>query len=71
MGRKFVDCRETTSVMNCSVAISADSDKELLEATMQHVVAVHGHKDTPELRAMIMKSFKNGTPPLEAPAKAA
>ena len=71
MGRKFIDCRETASVMNCSIAISADSEKELLEATMQHVVAVHGHKDTPELRAMIIKSMKNGTAPLEAPARAA
>jgi hypothetical protein len=32
MSRKYIDCREYPSEMNCSVTISADSDKELLEA---------------------------------------
>lgn len=44
--------------MNCSVALSADSHKELLEA------AVHGHSDTPELRKQLASMFKQGTPPL-------
>jgi hypothetical protein len=34
-------------------------------------VAVHGHRDTPELRNMIRGSMKDGTPPLEAPQRAA
>ena len=58
MSRQYIDCREFPSAMNCSVALSADSDKELLEA------AVHGHADTPELRKQLASMFKLGTPPL-------
>ena len=62
MTRKYIDCREYPSEMNCTVAIAADSEKELLEAAVQHACAVHGHKDTKELRDMMRKSFKEGTP---------
>ena len=61
--RKYIDCREFPSVNNCTVALSASTDRELLEVAVQHAVAVHGHTDTPELRAGIMQSFKVGTPP--------
>ncbi|MDB5842942.1 MAG: hypothetical protein JWP79_252 [Polaromonas sp.] len=64
MSRQYIDCREFPSTMNCSVALSADSDKELLEAAVQHAVAVHGHTDTPELRKQLASMFKQGTPPL-------
>ena len=64
MTRQYIDCREFPSTMNCSVALSADSDKELLEAAVQHAVAVHGHTDTPELRKQLALMFKQGTPPL-------
>lgn len=50
--------------MNCSVAVSADNDEELLEAAVQHAVAIHGHSDTPELRQQLKTLFKSGTPPL-------
>jgi predicted small metal-binding protein len=68
MGRKYIDCREFPSEMNCSVAISADSDKELLEAAVQHACAVHGHKDTPEFRKQIMGAFQDGMPPMSRKA---
>jgi predicted small metal-binding protein len=71
MGRKFIDCREFPSDMKCTVALSADSDSELLEASVQHAVSVHGHKDTPQLRDMLKGCFRNGTPPAESPQKAA
>jgi predicted small metal-binding protein len=58
MTRKFIDCREYPSEMNCTVAISADSEDELLEAAVQHAVAVHGHDDTPELRETLKQMFK-------------
>jgi predicted small metal-binding protein len=45
------------------VALSADSEKELLEAAVQHAVQVHAHQDTPELRAQLKACFKEGTPP--------
>ena len=59
MARKYVDCRETPSVMNCTVGIAADSEEELVEAAIQHMVAVHSHEDTPELRAEIKDSMKD------------
>ena len=64
MTRKYIDCREFPSDMNCTVAISADSENELLEAAVQHAVAVHRHKDTPEFRQQLRTLFKEGTPPL-------
>ena len=63
MARKFVDCREFPSESNCSIAISADTEKELLEAAVQHAVAVHGHKDTPEFREQLKQAIRSGMPP--------
>ena len=68
MGRKFIDCREFPSEMNCTIALSADSEQELLEAAVQHAVTVHKHEDTPELRNQINQLMKEGTPPIERPA---
>ncbi|RQR61197.1 DUF1059 domain-containing protein [Burkholderia sp. Bp9002] len=70
MPRRYIDCREFPSDMNCSVAISADSDGELLEAAVQHAVTVHQHTDTPELRAQLKTLFRDGTPPADAPRQA-
>ncbi len=58
MSRRYIDCREYPSEMNCTVSIFADSDAELLEAAVQHAVSVHGHKDSPELREQMRKAFK-------------
>jgi predicted small metal-binding protein len=71
MGRKFIDCREFPSDTNCTIAISADTEGELVEAAVQHAVAVHRHQDTPELREQIKSIIKDGTPPVEAPRRAA
>ena len=59
MERKYIDCREYPSEMNCTVMISADSEAELLEAAVQHAVAVHHERDTPELRDELRKLFKS------------
>ncbi|HTH73152.1 MAG TPA: DUF1059 domain-containing protein [Trinickia sp.] len=67
MARKYIDCREFPSEMNCSVALSADSDEELIEAAVQHAVSVHRHVDSPELRSQLSTLFHEGTPPLESP----
>ncbi|MCM2296180.1 DUF1059 domain-containing protein [Rhodoferax sp.] len=64
MSRKYIDCREYPSTMNCTVALSADNDQELLEAAVQHAVAIHSHTDTPELRKQLASMFKSGTAPL-------
>jgi predicted small metal-binding protein len=71
MGRKFIDCREFPSETNCTIAISADTERELVEAAVQHAVAVHRHQDTPELREQIKGIIKDGTPPIDAPRRAA
>jgi predicted small metal-binding protein len=58
MQRRYIDCREYPSEMNCTVMMSADSEAELLEAAVQHAVSVHGHQDTPELREQLRSMFK-------------
>nr|WP_311529150.1 DUF1059 domain-containing protein [uncultured Ralstonia sp.] len=70
MGRRYIDCRAFPSDTNCSVAISADSDAELLEAAVQHAVSVHNHTDTPELRAQLQTLFQDGMPTAEPPKMA-
>jgi len=62
MGRKYIDCREYPSEMNCTVALSANSEAELLDAAVQHAVAVHGHQDTAELRQQLRGAMKEGAP---------
>ena len=64
MSRYFIDCREFPSEVNCSVALSANTKEELLEAVVQHGTTVHHYEDTPEFRANIVKEFKEGTPPV-------
>jgi predicted small metal-binding protein len=63
MARKYIDCREYPSESKCTLALSADSDDELLEAAVQHAVAVHGHQDSPAFRQQLRQLFKTGTPP--------
>lgn len=71
MSRKYIDCREMPSESNCTVSIAADSEKELIEAAVQHAIAVHGHKDTPELREGLKGVVREGTQPASrAPAGA-
>jgi predicted small metal-binding protein len=58
LARFFVDCRDYPSEMNCTVAISADTKPELVDAAVQHAVAVHGHHDSAELREQLSKMIK-------------
>ena len=67
MTRKYIDCREFPSETNCTVALSADNEDELLNAAVQHAVSVHKHDDSPELRQQLRTLFHEGTPPVEAP----
>ena len=62
MSRKYIDCREYPSESGCTVAISADSEDELVEAAAQHAVKVHGHQDGPELRQELRQIVKEGEP---------
>ncbi len=58
MARMFIDCRDYPSEKNCTIAISSDSKKELIDAAVQHAVAVHGHQDSPQLREQIGQLIK-------------
>jgi predicted small metal-binding protein len=71
MSRKFIDCREFPSDTNCSVAIAADNEQELVEAAVQHAVSVHKHEDTQEFRQQLRQLFRDGTPPVERPVSQA
>jgi predicted small metal-binding protein len=62
MSRKYIDCREFPSESNCTVAISADSEAELIDAAAQHAAQVHGHQDSPELRAQLKGAVREGQP---------
>ena len=62
MSRKYIDCREFPSDSNCTVAISADSEAELIDAAAQHAAQVHGHQDTPEFRAQLRSAVRQGEP---------
>ena len=62
MARKHIDCREYPSEMNCTIALAADTEKELLEAAVEHAVKVHKHTDTPEFRKQLRTMFKDGNP---------
>ncbi|MDX2559715.1 DUF1059 domain-containing protein [Streptomyces sp. NPDC087219] len=61
MARKATDCRDTPSVSGCSLYMSGE-EEELERAAVQHVVAVHEHTDSPELRAEIRASMKEPLP---------
>jgi predicted small metal-binding protein len=63
MARKYIDCRDHPSDVKCTVALSADTEDELMEAVVQHVKTVHGYEDTPEFRGTVRKGMKAGSPP--------
>jgi predicted small metal-binding protein len=63
MTRKYIDCREYPSESGCTVALSADTEDELLEAAVQHAVAVHAHEDSAAFRQQLRQLFKEATAP--------
>ncbi|MEU3687399.1 MULTISPECIES: DUF1059 domain-containing protein [Streptomyces] len=58
MTRKVADCRNTPSLMNCTLAISGE-EEEVVRAAAEHAVSVHGHEDTPELRKWIRSELED------------
>jgi predicted small metal-binding protein len=60
MARKVIDCREFPSENNCTVAIAADTDDEIIEVAVAHAVKSHQHTDSPELREQLRSSIKEG-----------
>lgn len=64
MKRYFMNCRDYPSDVKCTLALSADTKEELLEAVLQHGTKVHGFEDTPEFRETIVKGFTEMAPPV-------
>jgi len=62
MDRKYIDCREYPSESGCTLAISADTEDEVVDAAAQHATKVHGHQDGPELRQQLRTMVKEGAP---------
>lgn len=58
MARMFIDCRQVPSDSKCTISIAADDRQELIEAAVQHAIAVHGHEDSQELREMISQAIQ-------------
>ncbi len=52
MARFMADCRRFPSESDCSLVIIGDKDEVVL-ASLEHAVSVHGHPDGPELREQI------------------
>jgi predicted small metal-binding protein len=58
MARKMIDCREFPSETNCTIAITADTEDEIVELATMHAVRHHGHSDSPELREQLRSAIK-------------
>ena len=56
--RKFIDCRECPSDMDCTVRISG-REGEVLPLAIHHAVTVHLHEDSPELREQLKAMLKD------------
>jgi hypothetical protein len=58
MERKVADCRDFPSETGCTLTI-AGTESEVLDAALQHAIAVHGHEDTPEVRDWLRANLKD------------
>lgn len=56
--RKSIDCRHYPSEKNCSLKISG-TEKEVLDAAVQHAVSSHGHANSLELREQLKSMLKD------------
>jgi predicted small metal-binding protein len=61
MARKMIDCRTMPSEINCTLTIAGEQD-EVLDASVAHAVAKHGHDDTPELREQLRAGLVDAEP---------
>lgn len=61
MTRKVVDCSLMKSESGCTLRITGRED-EVLRMAVLHAVDVHGHRDTPELRAQIRALMEDEAP---------
>ncbi|MDF3291369.1 MULTISPECIES: DUF1059 domain-containing protein [Streptomyces] len=73
MTRKVADCSKFPSESHCTIAITGE-EEEVVRVAVEHAVADHHHKDSPELRQQIRGMLveeiiptipKSGPPPPE------
>jgi predicted small metal-binding protein len=57
----MVDCRSMPSEIGCTLTIAGE-EEEVLDAAVAHVVAKHGHAETPELREGIRRDLVDAEP---------
>lgn len=69
MARKIMDCRDFPSETGCTLVMIGE-EGELLRAATQHAIAVHGHRDSPELRKQLKMAFRDARPSDEAGSSA-
>jgi hypothetical protein len=60
MARKMADCRRFESESDCTLTIIGEED-EVVSAAAAHAVAVHGHKDTAEMRERVRAMLEDET----------
>jgi predicted small metal-binding protein len=61
MARKVIDCRDYPSDTGCTLTIAGE-EAEVLAASMDHAVSVHGESPGPELRQKVMSLLKDESP---------
>jgi predicted small metal-binding protein len=64
MGRKYFDCRGYPAGPKCTMILSAETEDELVEAVVQHIIKVHGDTDNSELRKLVRDDIKEGASPV-------
>lgn len=69
MSRKYIDCREFPSDINCTVAIFG-TEGEVLDLAVMHACNTHGHKDTHDLRNQLRSMLKDAPEVRSESAKA-
>ncbi len=60
MTKKYIDCSEFPSTLNCTLRISG-TEEEVLRAAREHAISTHGHKDSPELRQQLQGAIHSET----------
>ena len=58
MPRKYIDCRESPSEKNCTIAIYG-TEEEVLDLAVMHACTTHGHKDTHDFRRQLRSMLKD------------
>ena len=56
--RKSIDCRDYPSESGCTLRLEG-AEEEVLDAAVQHAIAIHGHTENPELREQIRGLLKD------------